>query len=515
VAQIADNNEIQDRVIAFLSRADSYGPGVDTVQRIDTHISVIFLAGDRAYKMKRAVRFEYVDYGTLARRKVFCDAEIATNRRTAPALYLGSIAVTQSADGTLCLGGEGAPVEWLVEMRRFDQDSLFDRMAADGRLTPDLMSRLADSISRFHGDANPVTERSGTAIMRHILDGNFREIRKSTPALFDPEKVAQLEARCRTALDENAGLLDARALAGCVRHCHGDLHLRNICLVDGEPTLFDGIEFNDEITVIDVLYDLAFLLMDLEHRDHRDRANEVFNRYMALGDGAAGLAVLPLFLACRALIRAHTTVAAAKNQPGEKLRAAFETEACAYLDLAHSFLQPGDARLVAVGGLSGSGKSTVARALAPELGRAPGALLLRSDVIRKRLFGVSPETALGQDAYTPAASQRVYAALLDAAAKALAAGHSVIADAVFAREAERAEIEAVGKAAGIEFTGFWLDAPVAALEDRVTARRGDASDADASVVRRQLAYDLGAMHWHRIDAGDGADQTLKRAEALL
>jgi uncharacterized protein len=304
-------------------------------------------------------------------------------------------------------------------------------------------------------------------------------------------------------------------LSGRIRRCHGDLHLRNICLVEGAPTLFDGIEFNDDISVIDVLYDLAFLLMDLEHRGHRDRANEVFNRYMALGDDVAGLAALPLFLACRAMIRAHTTIAAANAQPEAGQREPLESEGRAYLDLACTFLEPCPAQLLAIGGLSGTGKSTVAGKIAPSLGRAPGALVLRSDVIRKRLFGVAPETRLDPAAYSRDVSGRVYESIGEKAAVGLAAGHCVIADAVFAREHERMAIAEIGRSSGVRVTGIWLEAPVAVLESRVAARRNDASDAGPEVVRSQRAYDLGVMDWRRVDAGNGACQTAAAVSALL
>jgi aminoglycoside phosphotransferase family enzyme/predicted kinase len=512
---VADTADPQQDIVEFLSRPGTYGPGTRTVERIDTHISVIFLAGDRAYKMKRAVRFEYLDYSDLDRRRRFCEAEIETNRRTAPALYLGVVAVTRDSDGALQLGGDGEPVEWLVEMRRFDQDTLFDRMAEADRLTPELMVSLADAIHRFHDRAEPDMSRGGAAILRYILDGNFREVRKSTPSLFDLAVVDGLEQLSRAALDRVADLLDARSQAGSVRRCHGDLHLRNICLVDGTPTLFDGIEFNDDITVIDVLCDLAFLLMDLEHRQHRDRANEVFNRYMALGGEVEGLAAMPLFLACRAMIRAHTSAAAARTQNDAAARDSLQSDARDYLDLAASFLEPGEVRLVAVGGLSGTGKSTLARALAPGLGRAPGALVLRSDVIRKRLFGVAPEDPLGPEGYANGVSAKVYATIQDRAAAALAAGHSVIADAVFAREGERNALEGIARAAGVTMTGLWLEAPERVMADRVTARSGDASDADAAVVRSQLGYDTGLIRWHRIDAARGANTTLAAAKAIL
>ena len=211
--------------------------------------------------------------------------------------------------------------------------------------------------------------------------------------------------------------LDDRAGQGCVRRCHGDLHLRNICLIDGRPVLFDGIEFNDAFSVIDVLYDLAFLLMDLEHRGHRDSANLVFNRYLAMSGDLDGLAAMPLFLSCRAAVRAKTTAAAARAD--SEAAKSLEAEACSYLDLACGLLEPRRPVLIAIGGLSGSGKSTLAQRLAPLAGGSPGALLLRSDVIRKRLFDMAPETALNASGYTPEQSERVYRRLIESAAAAI------------------------------------------------------------------------------------------------
>lgn len=513
--QVQNGDRKQRDVIAFLSDADSYGDVNGAVTRIDTHISIIFLVGDRAYKMKRAVRFAYLDYSEVDRRRFYCEAELAVNRRTAPALYLRVLPVTLEADGRLRLGGGGEPVEWLVEMMRFEQEDLFDRMATADRLTPALMTALADSIAVFHADAETDPGRTGSDAMRWVVNGNVSEIEQRTPAIFAAEKTERLKAQSLAALSDVAPLLDARSARGRLRRCHGDLHLRNICQFDGKPTLFDGVEFNEAITSIDVLYDLAFLLMDLEHRGHRDLANLVCNRYLAMSEDLDGLPAMPLFLACRAAVRAHTTAAAAAAQPDDDAARALEAEARAYLGLACDFLEPVPPRLVLVGGLSGTGKSTLAQRLAPLLGRAPGALTLRSDVIRKRLFGVAPEAPLDEAAYAPAASARVYARLERDAATALQAGQSVIADAVFARAAERKSMEDVARAAGAPVTGLWLEAPAAALQARVTDRTGDASDADAAVVRRQLHYDIGPLEWYRIDAGGTPEQTFSTATQVV
>jgi hypothetical protein len=505
----------QNTVIAFLSRPEAYGES-GPVERIDTHISVIFLAGDRVYKMKRAVRFDYVDYHALDRRERFCREEVRRNRRTAPNLYLGVVPVTADADGALALNGGGEPVEWLVEMRRFDQADLFDRLVVGGRLDAPVMTRLADRIHAFHKDANIIRDVAGADAIRAVIDGNLAALRGPAAEPHDPVLVEVLAARAREALQKIAPLLNERGAAGAVRSCHGDLHLRNICLLDGEPTLFDGVEFNDAISSIDVLYDLAFLLMDLEHRGHRDWANVVFNRYLVMSgaDAYVGVAAMPLFLSCRAAIRAHTTVAAAKAQGDVTAAAALRDEARAYLDLALRFLEPVPPGLVAIGGLSGTGKSSVAAGLAPGLGRAPGAVLLRSDVTRKRLFGIDPEEPLtGDDAYSGETTRKVYDGVKAVAGAALSAGYCVIADAVYARPAERTAIEAAaGEAA---FQGLWLSAPTEVLQARVAARSGDASDADAAVVNQQSAYDPGPLTWTEIDASRDLETTLNAARAVI
>jgi predicted kinase len=300
-----------------------------------------------------------------------------------------------------------------------------------------------------------------------------------------------------------------------VRRCHGDLHLRNICLWEGRPTLFDAIEFSEELATIDLLYDLAFLLMDLEYRGARNLANRVLNRYFDRGEGEDALAVLPLFMATRAIIRAHVSASTAARHGATAAGQSAREQSRAYLDLALRLLQPSPARLIAVGGLSGTGKSTLAYELAPQLGGSPGARVLRSDVIRKRLQGVAPETKLPAEAYRPEVTRQVYDALMRHAGQALAAGATVIADAVFSDPGERVAIEGAARQASVEFAGLWLEAPAATLEARLRGRRADASDADVAVLRRQLERPIGAMSWTLVDAaGSFADTVASAGRAL-
>jgi predicted kinase len=294
-----------------------------------------------------------------------------------------------------------------------------------------------------------------------------------------------------------------------VRQCHGDLHLRNIVLLDGRPTLFDGVEFNDKIACTDVLYDIAFLLMDLWRRGLPRHANTVWNRYLSDTGDFNGLSVLPLFLSCRAAVRAKTSATAAKLQPDARRGNELQALAREYLAMAERLLHPPGPRLVAVGGFSGTGKSTLALGLAPSVGAVPGAVVIRSDEIRKRLSGVSPLHRLGPEGYSSEMSERVYATVAERARLTIREGHSAIVDAVYARPVDRQAIEQVAADVAVPFVGIWLEAPEDTLIARAEQRRNDASDADASVIRLQHRHGTGAMTWHRVEAAPSAEIVLE------
>jgi aminoglycoside phosphotransferase family enzyme/predicted kinase len=501
----------QREVIRFLSRPSSYGPEVERVEILETHASLVFLAGERAYKLKRAVTYPYLDFATAEQRRRVCEAELALNRRTAPALYLGLRALGRTQAGEIGFVAEGPAVDWVVVMRRFDQALVFDALAKAGRLDASLMRALADRIAAFHAAAAPRREFGGAAALRAIVEENDRCLRASQEAGFAPERIDEIRDRSLQRLAATSALLDARRAAGKVRRVHGDLHLRNIVLLDEQPTLFDCLEFSEALASIDVLYDLAFLLMDLEHRGLADFANLVLNRYLDLTGEDDGLPAMPLFLSLRAAIRAHVTAAALERAVRPEARQDMIAEARRYLDLAARLLMPRPRQLVAIGGLSGTGKSTLAARLAPSL----GARVLRSDVIRKRRFGVSPETRLPAEAYGAAVSEQVYERMRHEAAAALAAGYSVIIDAVALRPQERHSFTALAGAAGVPFSGLWLEAPQETLAARLDARRGDASDASVAVLREQLRHDPGPLAWTRIDAAIGPEACLSAARRAL
>ncbi|HEY8536058.1 MAG TPA: AAA family ATPase [Vicinamibacterales bacterium] len=504
--------EDQGAVIALLSDPATHGG--EPVERIETHASVIFLAGSRAWKLKRAVKYDFLDFSGVERRRAMCEAELRLNRRTAPELYQRVVPVVRRADGTLALGGAGDAVDWVIEMVRFDQDLLLDRLAERGALDPALMPPLAEAIAALHRDAERRPDQGGAAGMAWVVDGNEADLTAAAGAL-DPDLLRDVIDRTRAALERGRGLLESRRRAGFVRHCHGDLHLGNIVLWQGRPVPFDGVEFNDAVSCVDVLYDLAFLLMDLWRRRLPAHASDVFNRYLATTGVTGGLSLLPLFLSCRAAVRSKISLANAALEGDARRRGNLEDQARQYLNLAHTFLRPPRATIVAVGGVSGTGKSTLARRLAPSLGAAPGAVVLRSDVIRKRLCGVPESARLGPEGYTSDVTARVYAHLVDEAAAIAASGHSVIADAVFGRDEDKRAIEGAAARVGVPFTGIWLEAPEKVLVDRVDRRRGDASDADADVVRRQLTSRPSPGTWLVVDASRAPDAVLDDVRAQL
>jgi hypothetical protein len=510
----APSNPQEDALLAFLSDGCSYGLPDAEVERITTHAAHVFLVGERAYKMKRPVRYSFLDFTTRAQRRRALEAELELNRRTAPMLYRRLVPVTRADGDRLALGGSGDPIEWLLEMARFDQEARLDRIAARGELTPALVDDLAAAIAAFHEQAAARPEFGGHAGMHEVIEGNAEDFATLPDTIFAAERSRRLTARCREELARRRDLLEERRRSGRVRHCHGDLHLGNIVLLEGCPVLFDCLEFAEALASIDVLYDLAFLLMDLQHQDLGALAQRLLNGYLDATWDDGGLALLPLFLACRAAIRAKVlglAVAHAAERPG----AAEIQEARDYLERALAYLDPPPARLVALGGVSGTGKSTLARQLAPVLGPAPGAVILRSDVVRKRLHGVAPGERLPPEAYRKDASRAVYDVLSERAARLVRAGHAAIVDAVFLDPEERAQIERAATDAGVPFQGLWLTAPENVLMQRVAARTGDVSDATPEVLRAQLAADPGALTWRMIDVSGAPEGVAARVRVLL
>lgn len=303
----------QQEVIEFLSRAESYGCLGDTVERIDTHGSLIFLCGEQVYKLKREIAYASLDFLTLQKRERACHAELLLNRRTAPGIYLEVRSITRDCDGRLAFDGEGEVLDWVVVMRRFPQAALFERMALAGKLTPALMHALGVEVARFHASAERMPDFGGSAGIRRSIETNHHELCRHG-SLLDGRTVQALYHDQLALLDQLSAELDRRRREGYVRRCHGDMRLANICLFEGRPTLFDGIEFSDEIACIDVLHDLAFALMDLQHHRLGDLAPLALRAYLDESGEAEDCLPLPLFLSVRAATRCFTLASSAQRQ---------------------------------------------------------------------------------------------------------------------------------------------------------------------------------------------------------
>ena len=483
----------QNETICFLGSPDVFGGGPVWMEMVSTPVSVVLLIGSRALKLKRPVQRPHLDLSTPERRLAMCEHELMLNRRTAPDLYRAVHRITREQNGHLALNGQGELVDAVLEMGRLDENLLFDRMAQRGILTAADLAELGAAIARFHQAAPVSMDSEGAGRMERVLAVIEQAFAEAD--ILSRDDVEPIIAGCREALARHVGLLNQRAGEGKVRRGHGDLRLRNVCLVDGKPLLVGCLDLDEDLATVDILYDLAFVLMDLWHRRLEPLANLLFNRYLDASDDETGIRLLPFLMAVRAAARAHATAIDSDKPQGARL-----SEAQAYLRLCRDLLRARPPILVAIGGYSGSGKSTLAALIAPALGPAPGARIAASDGIRKRLCGSAAEARRSADAYGDHVSARTHRVMIRLGETALGQGHAAVADAVFDRRSERERIEEVARRAGVPFCGLWLQAPEKLLVQRVAARRGDPSDATPEAVLSQIARHGAATEWTRIAA---------------
>lgn len=454
----------------------------------ETHISAVFVGQDTVWKLKKAVRLPFLDFTTLAAREHFLRRELELNQPTAPGIYRDVIAVGRQPDGSWALG-EGDVQDWVLRMARIPGEDFLDAVADRHALTPRMQDALGDRVVSDHAMRPVVKGWNSVAALQRVTSGNADTAQQAGLPI---DTVSEWRQLAMAAIVSLGAWLTDRAASGFVRRCHGDLHLGNICLWNGEPVLFDALEFDEAMATTDTAYDLAFLLMDLDFRVGRAAANRVMNRMIARGGDGGMTRGLALFLSERAMIRAHVSAASGHAQI-----------ASAYLMAAQNYLSPAPGFMLAIGGLQGTGKSTLARLLGPALGAAPGAVVLRSDEIRKRIHGVAPEQRLPLSAYTKDTNQIVNASLIAQAQEIVQGGHSVVLDATFLDERMRQDVEAVAGGASVPFLGVWLQAPLAELERRIKNRHDDASDATLEVLHRSAASALSKNNWLQIDAMDG------------
>jgi uncharacterized protein len=504
--KLDDGESDQHAVLTFMDERVRRG----VAKRVDTHISAVFLEPDRVLKIKRAVRLPFLDYSSLSKRKQACQDELVVNRRYAPQIYRRVVPITRGGQG-LEIDGAGPAIEWAVEMARFDESRTLDHLAARGEIKPEIGEALADVLRSSHAQAELSDGRAWLGSIITLIDHNTEKFR-GQPSL-EIAAVERLHALSHRWLAECRPVLRDRAAAGWVRRCHGDAHLGNVVLIDEKPVLFDAIEFDPAMATTDVLYDLAFPLMDLVHFGSHRAANRLLNRYLESSwrDHGDAMRLLSLFLSIRAAIRAH--VLFTKCEQANDLAVA--TEAKSYFELALRLIAPARPSVVAIGGMSGTGKSALARDIAGLLQPAPGAIILRTDVIRKELFGVDPLTSLPKEAYQADFTGRVYRMMFERGRQITAQGYSAILDAAFLREAERDALDHEVCGWSATFRPVFLTADLAVRLSRIVSRRGDASDATRDVAAQQEHYAVGQLDWPLVDASGSTDETLQRSATHL
>jgi aminoglycoside phosphotransferase family enzyme/predicted kinase len=485
--------DAHDRLIQALTDRSVYEHPTTEITVLQTHISWVVLTGPFAYKIKKPVNLGFVDFSTLAKRHFFCQEELRLNRRLAPQLYLDVVAISGPPERPR-LQGQGAPIEYAVKMVQFGQETLLSHLIDAGQLQAAHIDSLAHEVSAFHADiatADP-TSRFGTPDMVYQpVQENFQHL---FDAIDDPVRQAharELEAWCQRTFAAQRPDFIARKRDGFVRECHGDLHLGNMVLLDNAVVIFDCLEFNDTFRWIDVASDVAFLTMDLEDRGRPDLAHRFLNGYLEVTGDYGLLVPLPFYLTYRALVRAKVAgirfgQSDLAPEEAQHVREAFGS----YLDLAARYTRPSRPRLWITHGLSGSGKTWCTQ----QMVEATGAIRLRSDVERKRLFGLAPlERSTGRsafDLYAPDVTQRTYEHLAQQAARVIAAGFSVLVDATFLKRAQRDAFRRLAAQLGVPFTILECRAHPETLRRRVvqrSARGADASEADLAVLHGQLA----------------------------
>lgn len=454
------------------------------IELIQTHVSYVLLTGDYAYKVKKPVNFGFLDFSTLEKRQHFCQEELRLNQRGAAELYLEVIPLTQ-ADDSFQLGGTGEPVEYAVKMQQFPQSALLSEFFDRNELTESLLERLAHALATFHASAaiNDYIRSFGqVSKIRQAIDENYEQ----TEAYIGGPQTQQQFDETRQYTDrlfaEQQALFDSRMQHNWIRECHGDVHLRNIALWHDKILLFDCIEFNEPFRFVDVMFDIAYIVMDLDARDRRDLSNRFLNAYIEQTGDWEGLQVLPLYLSRQSYVRAKVTsfLLSDPSVPESVKQSSAET-AARYYRLAWEYTQPQQGQLILMAGLSGSGKSTLARQLA----RQQGAIHIRSDAARKHLAGIPLEASGGADIYTPDMNQKTYDRLRTLGITLAAQGYTVILDAKYDRQPLRQAVISEAEAHQLPLQIVHCTAPLEVLQARLRDRTADISDATADLLPHQ------------------------------
>ena len=484
------NHKQQPQLIRSLLKPDVYDHPVTEIQLIETHISWVILTGDYAYKIKKPVDLGFLDFSTLEKRAFCCNEELRLNSRLAAPIYREVVPLAGTAAEPV-LHGEGEIIEYAIKMVQFPQSAQLDNMLASGALEKHHMDAFARRIAAFHADADVAGNDSDYGDPSHVyrpVAENFTQIRQHLQSSKYDDQLAGLESWSEASFDSLRSLFEQRKRGGFIRECHGDMHLRNLVWFNDEPLAFDCLEFNADLRWIDTLSEIAFLVMDLQDRKQPVLAQRFLNSYLEYSGDYQGLRVFRFYLAYRALVRAKVVaIRAAQQGLSEKEQQATEHEFCAYLALAGSYMQSKSPRLIITRGMSASGKSTLTQPLLELI----GAIRIRSDIERKRMFGIDRDTdssaGIEQGIYSADAGKKTYQRLALLAESVLAAGYDIIVDAAFLKFEQRRIFSRLADRLKIPFVIVEFSASADTLRQRIRDRQGDVSDADLSVLEHQLA----------------------------
>ncbi|QSJ16862.1 AAA family ATPase [Nostoc sp. UHCC 0702] len=457
----------------------------EPIELIQTHISYVLLTGDYAYKLKKPVNFGFLDFSTLSKRQHFCHEELRLNQRGAAELYLEVLPVTL-ANEQYHLDGTGETVEYVLKMRQFPQDLLFSSLFEQGKLNEADLEELGRVVAEYHAQAQTndyIRSFGEVPQVRAAFDENYEQSEKYIGGPQTQEQFTQTQQYTDKFFAERTELFASRIQNNYIRECHGDLHLKNIALWQDKITLFDCIEFNEPFRFVDVMYDVAFTVMDLEARKRQDLGNAFLNAYIEQTGDWEGLQVLPLYLSRQAYVRAKVT-SFLLDDPSVPLSVKEEATKTAsnYYKQAWEYTQPKQGQLILMSGLSGSGKSTTARYLALQL----GAIQIRSDAVRKHLGGIPLSERGGDDLYTPEMTQKTYARLLNLGIILASQGFSVILDAKYDRQQLRLEAIALAEKHHLPLKIIHCTAPLDVVKERLVNRTGDIADATVDLLESQL-----------------------------
>ena len=476
--------------ISSMLNENVYDHSVSELQLIETHISWVILTGDYAYKIKKPVNYGFLDFSTLDKRHQYCEQELVLNSRLAPDIYLSVVPITGTTIAPV-LSGTGTPFEFAVKMRQFPQSAQFDNMLAAGVLSCDHLDALAFTTAQFHQStqvAGSLVDYGDAKIVYQPVEENFNQIREHIGTQQYDTILDELSAWSHAEYSRLKLFLDMRKQDGYIRQCHGDMHLRNLIWFNDQPMAFDCIEFNDHLSWIDVISEVAFLIMDLQSRNQINLANRFINSYLESTGDYAGLKVMSFYLSYRAMVRAKVdTLRLQQKDLTETERELTKTEFESYLTLARNYTKSVIPKLIIMYGLSGVGKSTVSQQLVDVMGY----IRIRSDVERKRMFNIDSHEkaseAINKGIYSTKTSEKTYIKLASLAEQVIKSGFSVVIDATFLKYSQREIFQQLAQRLSISYVVLELTAPISVLRSRLLKREGDVSDADLSVLDNQVS----------------------------